>query len=207
MTDKSEQAKVVKKIIVFFDICSSTSILEDLVRTENQKLWRDLLIEFKDYLRKKRSSLRFELYKFLGDGWILLFEPRPNGLDIFEFLEALSEKFFSLYSRHIKSVLNIRIPTVVLTSGMDIGSCIQFVMNKQREYMGRPLNVAARLQSTIGQRDSKPQNKILLSNNLYATFKDKRKIQRKYKVWRVKRTLKNISGGEDYCCVKVERRH
>jgi len=206
VTSKSEQTEIVKKIIVFFDICSSTSILEDLVRTENQKLWRYLLIEFKDYLRKKRSSLRFELYKFLGDGWILLFEPRPHGLEIFEFFEALSGKFLSLYGRHIKGVLTIRIPAVGLTFGMDIGSCIQFVMNEQREYTGRPLNVAGRLQGAIGQRDSNPQNKILLSNNLYATFKDKRKIQRKYKVWRVTRELKNISGGEDYCCVKVERR-
>ena len=206
MTSKSEQAEVVKKIVVFFDICSSTSILEDLVKTENQKLWRDLLIELKDYLRNKRSSLRFELYKFLGDGWVLLFERRPDGLEIFEFFEALSDKFLSLYRRDIENVLNIRIPNVGLTFGMDIGSCIQFVMNHQPEYMGRPLNVAARLQSTIGQRDSKPQNKTLLSNNLYATFGDKRKIQRKYKVWRVTRKLKNISGGEDYCCVKVERR-
>jgi hypothetical protein len=207
MTDKSEQTKVVKKIIVFFDICSSTSILEDLVRTENQKLWRNLLIELKDYLRKKRSSMRFELYKFLGDGWILLFEHRPYGLELFEFFEGLSDRFLYIYKRNIKNVLTIRIPIVGLTFGMDIGSCIQFEMNEQQEYTGRPLNVAARLQSTVGQRDSKPENKILLSNNLYATFKDKRKIERKYKVWGVRRTLKNISGGEDYCCVKVERRH
>lgn len=206
MTGISEQTEVVKKIIIFFDICSSTSIFEDLIRTENQKLWRDILIEFNDYLRKKRSSLRFELYKFLGDGWILLFEPRPDGLEIFEFFESLSDTFLSLYRRHIKDVLTIQIPDVGLRFGMDIGSCIQFVMNQQREYTGRPLNVASRLQGAIGQRDSKPQNKILLSNNLYATFKDKKKIQRKYKVWRVTRELKNISGGEDYRCVKVERR-
>jgi hypothetical protein len=194
------------KIIVFFDICSSTSILEDLVRTENQKFWRGLLIEFKKYLWKKQSSLRFELYKFLGDGWILLFEPRPKGLEIFEFFEALSDKFLSIYRRRIEGVLTIQIPVIGLTFGMDIGSCIQFVMNQQWEYMWRPLNVAGRLQGAIGQRDSKPQNKILLSKNLYATFTDKREIQRKYKVWSVRRTLKNISGGENYCCVKVERR-
>ena len=206
VTSKSEETVVVKRIVVFFDICSSTSILEDLVRTENQKLWRDLLIDLKDYLRRKRSSLRFELYKFLGDGWILLFDARSDGLEIFEFLEALSEKFLSLYEQHVKSVLTVRIPVVGITSGMDIGSCISLVMNQQREYTGRPLNVAARLQGAIAQRDSKPQNKILLSNNLYATFKDRTKIQRKYKVWHVTRELKNISGGEDYCCVKVERR-
>ena len=69
MTDKSENIRVAKKIVVFFDICSSTSILEDLIRTENQKLWRDLLIEFKEYLVKQQSSVGFVIYKFLGDGW------------------------------------------------------------------------------------------------------------------------------------------
>jgi class 3 adenylate cyclase len=201
---KSEQTNVVKKIIVFFDICSSTSILENLIMTENQKLWRDLLLEIKNYLREKQSSVGFELYKFLGDGWILLFDPRPGGLKIIQFLEALSDKFVSLYRCHIKNVLTTEIPVVGLTFGMDTGSCIKVVMNQQREYIGRPLNVASRLQNAIGQRDSKPQNKILLSNNLYATFNDRKKILRKYKVWRVKRILKNISGGENYPCLKVE---
>jgi len=66
-----------KKIVVFFDICSSTLILEDLVRTENQKLWRDLLIGLKKYLRKKHSSVGFDC-TIPRDGWILLFDPRPT---------------------------------------------------------------------------------------------------------------------------------
>ena len=207
VTRKSEQIKVVKKIIVFFDICSSTLILEELHRTENEKLWRDILIDIKKYLRIKRSSVGFELYKFLGDGWILLFDPGPNGLEILQFLlEGLSRKFASLYEHHIKKVLTTQISIVGLRFGMDIGSCISFTMNQQREYTGRPLNVAARLQDAIGQRDSKPQNKVLVTNNLYATFTDKRKIRRKYKVWQIKRVLKNISGGEDYRCLKVEFR-
>jgi len=207
MTMESDKTNVVKKIVVFFDICSSTSILEDLVRTENQKLWRDLLIKVKSYLRRKCSSMGFELYKFLGDGWILLFDPCPEGLRIFEFLEGLSEEFLALYRQHIKDVLTVPIPVVGITSGMDMGSCIRFVMNGRAEYTGRPLNVAARLQSTVGQRGGKPSNKTLVSNNLYATFKDKKKIERRYKVWRVMRVLKNISGGENYCCMKVERKN
>jgi class 3 adenylate cyclase len=206
MTRKSDEPDVVRKIVVFFDICSSTSILEDLVRTDNQKLWRDLLIELKDFLRKKRRFHRFTLYKFLGDGWILLFEPRADGLPVFEFLEDLSEHFLSLYRRHVKRVLTVRIPALGITAGMDIGPCMRFVMNGQIEYAGRPLNVAARLQSTVGQRDKKPWNKTLVSNNLYATFDDRQKIQRKYKIWDVTRVLKNISGGERYYCKKVERR-
>jgi class 3 adenylate cyclase len=207
MTTESEHINVVRKIVVFFDICSSTTILEDLVRTENQKLWRNLLIELKKHLRAKHASVGFELYKFLGDGWILLFDPRSEGLEIFEFLEGLSDQFLSLYNRHIKRVLTISIPVIGITTGMDIGSCIRFLMNGQAEYTGRPLNVAARLQSAVGQRGSKPWNKILVSNNLYATFDDRKKIERKYKVWRVTCVLKNISGGDNYRCIKVECRN
>ena len=204
MTLKTEPIEAVRKIVVFFDVCSSTSILEDLRSTENEQRWRNFLIEFKDYMRRKRSSVGFEMYKFLGDGWILIFDPQPEGMKIFQFLENLSDKFVSLYKRRIRNVLTIRISNVGFTFGMDIGSCIKFVMNRQREYVGRPLNVAGRLQGAIGQRDKKPQNKGLVSKNLYATFTDQRKIKRKYTVWSVRRQLKNISGGKDYLCLKVE---
>jgi hypothetical protein len=79
-------------------------------------------------------------------------------------------------------------------------------MSGQPEYTRRPLNVAARLQNAVGQRGSRPWNKILVSNNLYATFDDRKNIERKYRVWRVTRVLKNISGGDNYRCMKVERR-
>jgi len=204
MTRESEDIKVVKKIVVFFDICSSTSILEELGRTENQTRWRNLLIEFKDYLVRKQSSVGFFIYKFLGDGWILLFNPQSEGMEIFQLLENLSDRFESLYRRRIRNVLTTRISKIGLTFGMDMGSCIRFIMNGRPEYVGRPLNVAGRLQDAIGQRDEKPQKKGLVSKNLFATFTDQRKIKREYTVWSVKRQLKNISGGEDYRCLKVE---
>ena len=201
---KSKSTKVVRKIVVFFDICSSTKILEDLSRTENVGRWQNLLIEFEDYLQSKRSSVEFELYKFLGDGWILLFKPQPEGLKIFQFLEDLLDKFVSLYKRRIRNFLTNPISTVGFVFGMDMGSCIKFEMNQQPEYVGRPLNVAGRLQDVVGQRDKKAQNKGLVSKPLYATFTDKREIRRKYKVWSVPRQLRNISGGKNYRCLKVE---
>lgn len=204
MTLKSEPIKTVRKIVIFFDFCSSTSILEDLKMTDNEERWRNFLIEFKDYLRRQQSSVRFIMYKFLGDGWILLFNPQSEGMEIFQFLENLSDRFDSLYRRRIRDVLTTRIPTIGLTFGMDIGFCIRFIMNGRPEYVGRPLNVAGRLQDAIGQRDKKPQNKGLVSKNLFATFTDKRKIRRQYTVDDVVRQLKNISGGKDYPCLKVE---
>jgi len=195
----------VRKIVVFFDICSSTKILEDLIRTENEEKWRDLLIAQKNFLRQRRVNYGFDMYKFLGDGWVLLFPTDASGGELMALLRSISDHYVKLYRRKIKPLLTVPIANVGLTFGIDGGTLLVMTMNARREYAGRALNVAARLQSSIAQRKERhPENKVLLSNNLYATFKDKRKIQGEYKIWRVRRVLKNISGGEDYRCLKVE---
>jgi hypothetical protein len=204
MTEQGEEARVTEKIVLFFDIYSSTSILEDLIRTENQLRWRNLLIKIKNYLNSKHSKLDFEIYKFLGDGWVLLFKPRLEGLRIFDFIKDLSANYISFYNNLIKDVLTTTIPDKGLTFGMDVGSCISFIMNSKREYTGRPLVVAARLQEAIEQKDRNPQNKVLISNNLYAKFKDRKDIEKKYEIKAVIRKLKNISGGENYKCKKIK---
>ena len=103
-------------------------------------------------------------------------------------------------------MLDASISRVGLTSGMDIGRCIKIMMNGRQEYIGRPLNVAARLQGAIGQRDKKPQNKVVLSKSLFQAFEDRQRIMRRYKVWEIKRQLKNISRGDDFRCIKAEHR-
>ena len=85
--------RTVKHTVVTFDICSSSDILEDLIRTENTKDWRDLLIKVKKFLIRKQSKLNFDLYKFTGDGWILLFDYDCLGKELFDFLKELSGIF------------------------------------------------------------------------------------------------------------------
>jgi hypothetical protein len=53
MTTPDEALQKVQKIVIFFDFCSSTTILEDLLKSENQQCWRNLLIELKDFLLNK----------------------------------------------------------------------------------------------------------------------------------------------------------
>jgi hypothetical protein len=74
MSRKSDPISTVRRIVVAFDICSSTVILEELLRTENQRRWRNLLIGMKKALVREAAQMPFEIYKFVGDGWILLFE-------------------------------------------------------------------------------------------------------------------------------------
>jgi hypothetical protein len=59
MTSTNDPLKRLQKIVVFFDFCSSTTILEDLLRSENERQWRDVLIEIKDFLRTESKSLNF----------------------------------------------------------------------------------------------------------------------------------------------------
>jgi hypothetical protein len=44
MTQTTEQLSTVSKVVVVFDICSSTTILEEVKAADNQFAWRNLLI-------------------------------------------------------------------------------------------------------------------------------------------------------------------
>ena len=71
LVDEEPQSE--DKLVVFFDMCSSSKILEDLHQTGNLKKYRDLLILIKEFLLDKQQSGICEIYKFIGDGWALLF--------------------------------------------------------------------------------------------------------------------------------------
>ena len=204
MALKTLRPKTTKKIVVVFDICSSTAILEDLQLNEKLEMWKKLLIRIKNFLRKESTTLRFENYKFLGDGWILLF---PEDVDIdalIQFLVKLSKKFKILYKK-VDAVLSTKISTVGLTFGIEKGTLICVTMNRQREYIGRPLNVAARLQSSLKDNDKRPQYKGLISRTVYNEFSRDTKHEsiKTHKIVRVRRKLRNIAGGDSYRCIAI----
>ena len=200
MTKKSDKPTIEQKIVVFFDICCSTTILSDLISTENQKIWRNFLIDMKNFLNQNMSNYKFKIYKFLGDGWVLLFNLRKEGIEIIDFLQILSKKYNQLYEERVSDILTINIETKGLTFGMDIGSILRMVMNGKNEYTGRPLNVAARLQGVTDPQGNNPQNKLLISNNLYASFNDRGAIENKFSVEQKERKLKNIPLGDKFRC-------
>lgn len=188
--------KSVRKYVVFFDICSSTLILEDLIRSESQELWGDLLLQMQDYLQKARTREKFSIYKFIGDGWVLLFDESIQGKTFFAFLKSIRVEYDELYRKTIKPVLNSPIECVGLTFGLDKSTLNKIVMKSRNEYVGRALNVAARLQGAIKDRDKTPQGKVLMSNKAYTELR--KGMRKDYKVYRVRRKLRNISGGENY---------
>jgi class 3 adenylate cyclase len=201
MTQAIDDPHQVQKIVLFFDICSSTSILEDLLRTENSELWKNLLIKLKEYLRAQRKSVGFEIYKFLGDGWVLLFAINTHPDDLFGFMKGLCDTYRELFKSKIRDVLTVKPEAMGITFGIDRGTLVRAVMNGRGEYIGRPLNVAARLQNAIKDKDKSPGGKVLISNNAFASMKSS--LRDKFKTDSVHRTLRNIAGGTEYRCTKV----
>ena len=188
-------------MVLVLDICSSTLILEDLLRTENEEKWRNLLILLKEFLRKESESHRFDIYKFVGDGWILLFDPTFNTKILFDLLKRLCEKYEKLFIESIEPVLSIDIQNKGITFGLDKGTLVRIVMNGKVEYIGRPLNLAARLQSSIKDKDTNPGGKVMMSKNVFAGMREEIKLI--YKVKTAKRELRNISGANEYVSKKL----
>ena len=206
MTASNDPLTIEQRYVLVFDFCSSTLILEDLLRSECEDRWRNLLIDIKTFLQIERRRFGFDIYKFIGDGWILLFPwdfPRD---EFFSFLQRLCEKYDSAFRKRVKPVLTTQIDKVGITFGLDRGRLIRWDMDGHlefghTEYLGRPLNVASRLQASIRDNDQNPQGKILMSKPAYEQLR--RHIPKGNRIYSVKRKLRNISGGDNYRCIKL----
>lgn len=105
MTSDGEELKIEERIVVFFDICSSSTILEDLLGTDNMRTYRNLQIAIKNFLQENTAEGEFVIYKFIGDGWILLFPPNAVGRDVIRFLTRLSEHYARLFRERLGPIL------------------------------------------------------------------------------------------------------
>jgi class 3 adenylate cyclase len=200
MTRRVERLTTIRKVVVFFDICSSSSILEDLAETDNPKIFRNMILALRDFLHTRANQDDFIPYKFIGDGWILLFPSKVSGASLINFLTRLSDSFRMRFDAKVVPYLQ-RVPKVTgLTFGVDEGSLIKVVMNDQNEYLGRALNVSSRLQGAIKDNDKKPAYKILFSKPVYKKLRINEKI---HSTMKVKRSLRNISGGMEMKFVKL----
>jgi class 3 adenylate cyclase len=202
MTRVDEHPEAVRRLVVVFDICSSTSILEELKRRDNMHVWRNLLIEMKGCMEDLRHHEieELEIYKFVGDGWILLLPEDISKESLKKLLSGLSAAFIKIYHDNIRHLLE-RVPqTIGLTFGVDDGELVRLEMNNQIEYIGRPINVAARLQDAV-KKLPHPEYTALFSMPCFNALLDGGKDEYA-KIQRVE--LRNITGGENYDCISVD---
>lgn len=116
----------------------------------------------------------------------------------------MARSFYHYYEnsvRNIEPYLENKIDKVGISFGADIGTLVRTIMQGKIEYIGRSLNVAGRLQTAIKDKDANPQNKILMTKNLYSTIAIDEDDE--FEVEDVTRSLRNISEGKSFQCKKV----
>lgn len=190
-------------VVVAFDMCSSSKILEDLTRTNSLTQYDRLLKNLQLWLAANARSSGFVLYKFTGDGWILMFPAKGvTGKTLMAFLVRLCKKHEKYRRDFVDGHLESMPESVGLTLGIDVGPVRKVTFaTSDVEFFGRPINVACRLQAAVKDKTPGPDYRCLMSRKVYNEFM--RDIT-DFHFGPADRVLRNISGGERYQCYKVD---
>ena len=201
MKEKSsiESYSIVDYYVIVFDLCSSSIILEDLQNQNQLNKWKEFWEEIHHYLLKSsHSEEKFIIYKFVGDGFILLYKPEYEDI-LIRFCLRISKIINEKVEEIIEKYLNIRPDRIGMTIGIDKGKLIKFKISKSYEYTGKAINVASRLQSSL----KKPEhaNKMLISK----IVKNKVCINYNSNIYKsVERTLSNLYGDKSFYCYEID---
>jgi len=188
-------------IVVSFDMCSSSSIVDDLNKTRNLQPLTTFFGEMRRYLEKEqRRNVQFDLYKFMGDGWLLLFPSNTEGERLLSFLEGLCLFFAVVFRRSLLPHLSHNPAVVGISFGIEKGDLIPIIMDGQQEYVGRAINVACRLQAALKDKGESPAYSALVSNRVYNEYFAKTTPHRVHKVTR---KLRNIDGEAEFECRRL----
>jgi class 3 adenylate cyclase len=144
-----EEAEQVERVVLTFDICGSTVMVEDLARSYNLPVVRDLFIYLKNWLENNLPSFEGEICNFTGDGWILLFPTKIHGNQLLSFILHLALQYAEFVEEKIKPRMESLPSLVGISFGAARGNLVRFEMFERIEYVGRPINVACRLQAAI----------------------------------------------------------
>jgi class 3 adenylate cyclase len=201
MTTRNEKPEIVRKLVIFSDICSSTTILEDLKATDNLGSWVNLLINLKENFIHWGNSKGIEMHKFIGDGWVFLAAHNIAQEMLVDFLDTCWYMFdIAMREEKIYDKLSRTPDPLGLTFGIDSGELIKLEMNEQVEYVGRPLNVAARLQGAAKEFSKANGVSGLISRSALAQLSGKTPDPDVIKLQPVTVSLKNSSGGQKNDC-------
>ncbi len=188
-------------IVVAFDMCSSSKIIEDLTKRKNVQPLKAFLGELKQYLaREQNATAQFDPYKFTGDGWLLLFPANTDGARLLRFLENLCLYFAVEFQRSLLPHLSHKPALVGITFGIEKGELIPMTMSGQQEYVGRAINVACRLQAAVKDKGRSPAYNALVSNRVYSEYFAQTKPHR---VVKVTRNLRNMNDGPEFACRRL----
>ena len=188
-------------IVVSLDMCSSSDLIEELTLKGDLTRLQHFFTSLKQHLMHAQHELVFDVYKFTGDGWILLFPVNTPGTELLAFLRSLCVFFKREFQKQILKYLDTPPQVTGLVFCLERGILGRMKMFGRIEYIGRAINIACRLQKAVGDKGGSPAYKALTSN---AVFNDYFSEVQNYKVFRAKRTLRNIRGGAVFRCRKIE---
>ncbi len=189
-------------LVVAFDMCSSSDMLEALILRGNTGPYTYVISKLKQHLAELQESVLFEPYKFTGDGWILLFPANTDGSGLFNLLRSLSAYYRVTAEAHLLPRLDTKPEVHGLTFGVDAGPIVNTTIFQQYEYVGRPINVACRLQSAVKVVTKKPSYRALVSRTAYDQYFGS--IDGQVKGVNKTTPLRNIRGGRAFSCKLVK---
>jgi hypothetical protein len=157
-------------IVVAFDMCSSSDMLEELILRANLPSFQEFLTRLKEHLAKAQEAVLFDPYKFTGDGWILLFPGNTDGAALLQFLRNLSAFYQTESEKHLLPRLSTRPRINGITFGLEKGPIAKMTIFQQTEYVGRAIAVACRLQSAVKGTTRNPAYKALVSTSVFDDY-------------------------------------
>jgi class 3 adenylate cyclase len=190
---------VVDYYVIVFDLCSSSIILEDLQNQERLETWKELWEKIFGFLKNSsEDNKKYVIYKFLGDGFILLFDPKYEN-ELIEFCNLLCKTICKEIKILIDEYLNVSLERIGITAGVEKGELIKLDINNIEEYTGKAINIASRLQASL--KEPEHVNKLLISKSV------KRAIVSFYSSSIFKATdrkLHNLFGEKRFYCFEVD---
>ena len=185
-------------LVLAFDMCSSSDMLEALILRGDTRPYTYVISKIKERLAELQKTILFDPYKFTGDGWILLFPALSDGAALFELLQDLSSYYRTVSEAHLLPRLDTRPEVHGLTFGIDVGPIVKTTIFQQKEYVGRPINVACRLQSAVATVTKRPAYRALVSSTAYDRYFAA--LGGTIKVANKTTSLRNIRGGRGFRC-------
>ena len=109
--------------ILTFDICSSTSIIEDLHRTGTVANYMEIIENIIKFLKKNENKYSCKIYKFLGDGVRLSFDENVDIDRILEFSVRLTNDSNISLNKFVEKYIETSssLPRKGITTGIDKG--------------------------------------------------------------------------------------
>lgn len=195
------RSRAAEAVVVAFDMCSSSEIIETLTAAGGVGRLQMLFVALERLLIKTQRSLAFEPYKFTGDGWILLFPADVDGAALLKFMRELSAFYRAQFAKIVEPHLAHRPAVVGLTFGVDKGPLHAVKLCGQSEYVGHALHMACRLQAAVRINGRAPAYRALASERVFDDYF--REMSADSGVV-VRRTLRALGNGKRLACRQIE---